>query len=188
MVKTEVEAAVSFLEKNKIPYTVVMDNMQRYAVNSGSTIVWVPDQSLGICIRTNVGQDQAANRYELRTFCYDHIEAIEVHTSDTKKIVKYIGAIATGKEAIANTVMEQFEKALIPTITGSTGDGIGDTWNGLINSNKNGGDFSVDGNLIGARYRSESDHARHEGEKKDTNDEEKKDTNDEEKKDTNEEP
>lgn len=171
MVKTEVEAAVSFLEKNKIPYTVVMDNMQRYAVNSGSTIVWVPDKTLGICIRTNVGQDQAAKRYELRTFCYDHIEAIEVHTSDVKSIVKYIGAIATGKEAIAQNVMDQFEKALIPTITGSTGDGIGDKWNGLINSNKNGGDFTVDGNLVGAKYRSESDHAKHEEEKKDTNEE-----------------
>lgn len=172
MVKTEVEAAVSFLEKNKIPYTVVMDNMQRYSVNTGSTIVWVPDNSMGICIRTNVAQDQAANRYELRVFCYDHIEAIEVHTSDTKKIVKYIGAIATGKEAIANAVMEQFEKALIPTITGSTGDGIGDRWNGLINSNKNGGDFTVDGDLVGGKYRSETDHARHEEEEdKDPNEE-----------------
>ena len=50
---------------------------------------------------------------------------------------------------------------LQPSITGSTGDEIGDTWNGSINPNRAGGDFSADGNLIGATYRRNSDYARH---------------------------
>lgn len=161
MVKSEVETAVKFLEENKIPYTIVMDNMQRYSVNNGSTIIWNPEDSLGVCVRSNVGQDQAAARYELRTFCYDHIEAIEVHTSDVKKIVAYVSAMVPAKAEAITKVMGTYETGRIPTITGSTGDGIGDTWNGLINSNKHGGDVSTDGDLMGADYRRNLDYSRH---------------------------
>lgn len=161
MIKTEVEAAVKYLEENKIPYTVVIDNLQRYAVNNGSYIIWVPDKSLGICIRTNVGQDQAANRYEIRTFCYDHIESIEVHTSKQEKIIGYVASISAAKEEAAKSIMAVYNEMQKPSITGSTGDEIGDTWNGKINPNRAGGDFSADGNLIGAAYRRENDYKRH---------------------------
>lgn len=161
MVKAEVEAAVKYLEDNKIPYTVVIDNLQRYVVGNGSYIIWAPEKTLGICVRINVAQDQAANKYELRTFCYDHIESIEIHTSDADKIIGYITSIAAAKEEGIKNVMSAFNNMLQPSITGSTGDEIGDTWNGKINPNKAGGDFSADGNLIGATYRRESDYARH---------------------------
>lgn len=161
MVKTEVQTAVKYLEDNKIPYTIVMDNMQRYAINNGSTIIWNPDATLGVCIRINVGQDQAARKYELRTFCYDHIEAIEVHTSNIEQIKGYVTAMNSAKATVIKSVMDQFEKAQDVTITGSTGDGIGDTWNGKISPAKiAGSDFSADGNLIGATYRMESDYTR----------------------------
>ena len=135
MTSEMVKASTEFLVQNKIPFDIVMDNVFTYSVGKqGSTVVFDYNNRVGISIRTNIEEDQAQNPIEMRIFDFDHIEAIKVRTDDQNKVVNILKSLGKTSPKLEKVIREFLDQQCFHnmSITGSTGDGVGNNWSGKV--------------------------------------------------------
>lgn len=143
--------------------------MQLYPINNGTVIYWDSDSSstLGIIDRPNVAQDHNQYDRELRVFCYDHIEAIQVHYStvennkldsdSTKKFDMTEYGVSVMREATRSKFVKgcayitQWTLRHGNKLTASIGDGIGRAWKYVSTGLRQGGQFYTN-NTSGAEF------------------------------------
>lgn len=124
MDSTQTKMAIKAFHDSKTPYTVMMDNGFLYT-NGGtaSMIIWNLEKGLGLCIRTNPGNDQADRPIETSFIDIEHISEIRGMHKDQS--ICGLALTSIGRTDVAD-VLSQFlaQKEFSPTITGSVGDGI----------------------------------------------------------------
>ena len=121
---TQIKMAIKAFHESKTPYTIMMDNGFLYT-NGGtaSMIIWNLDKGLGMCIRTNAGNDQMDRPIETAFIDIDHIS--ELRAMHKNRSICGVALASIGRTDTINVVNEFLNQdAFYPTITGSVGDGI----------------------------------------------------------------
>lgn len=121
-----IKANLSYLNTNKIPYDVVMDNGHIYSSGrDGHLMVWCLDKDIAYSIRSNVAQNQAELPIEINMIEVEHIVSIRAFVKEVKAATDILDSLGrTDAKADVVSYIEKQDYVTRLNITESTGDGV----------------------------------------------------------------